>query len=93
MFIDEDEAVADRELYACEACPVADMLAELDDDPENFEAWSLFHRSVSRFTVDTHLTGIMVGRELAERDKEDAYTLLERLTMLYDILHPPPESK
>jgi hypothetical protein len=72
---------------------VADRLAELDHDADNAEAWSLFHRCVSRFTVDTHITSVMVARELADREVHDAYDLLERFTLLYDILHPPPETK
>jgi hypothetical protein len=80
-------------MYNCDECPVADMLAELEDDAQNFEAWTLFHRCVTRFTVDTHIAHVMLEREVAEREKDDAFELMDRLTVLYDSLHPPPEKK
>ena len=72
---------------------MADVLAELDDDPQNAEAWAMFHRVVTRFSVDTHTAGVMLTHELTEKTQEEILDLFARFTLLYDILHPPPEPK
>lgn len=92
MFVqDEDEIARDTEQYVCETCPVADNLARLDDDPENADAWRLFHKLFSRFTVDTHTASVLLEKLIAERDTDDAFDLMDRFTLLYDTLHPPPK--
>lgn len=73
-------------------CPVADMLADLEADAENADAWRWFHRVFSRFTVDTHVAHVLLTRLIAEREFEDASELMERFTILYDALQPPPET-
>lgn len=63
----------------------------LEDDRENWEAWQLFHRVFTRCSVDTHVASVLVARLLNERETNDAFDLMERFTLLYDILQPPPE--
>ncbi len=93
LFVDDAISTEDAEAYDCDACPVADALAELDEDAENLEAWRVFHRCVTRFSVDTHTTSLLLDGELRGRDPADVPDLMSRLTLLYDILHPPPEPK
>jgi hypothetical protein len=51
---DEDLEINEcDDVYNCELCPVADALADLHADAANAEAWELFKRTMSRFTVDT----------------------------------------
>ena len=89
LFIEDDEAVADHEAYNCDACPVADALDDLAIDQENAEAWQLFGRCVSRFTVDTHLAGTVFARLTGELSVEEFTDLAARFTLLYDALYPP----
>ena len=94
LFVDDDaELDADAEAYNCETCPVAEQLAHLDEDQANGEAWRVFHRIFSRFTVDTHIASVVLEHVLAGHETEDTLTLVDRFTLLYDILHPPPEPK
>jgi len=69
------------------------MLAELDDDADNAEAWALFHRTFTRFTVDTHVASVLLTKLIDSRESEAAMDLVERFALLYDALHPPPEKK
>lgn len=70
---------------------MADHLAELDEDRENAEAWRLFHKLFSRFTVDTHTAAVLLEKLIAERETDDAFDLMDRFTLLYETLHPPPK--
>jgi len=91
LFVSDEEA--DGEIHNCETCAVADMLADLDDDPDNAEAWALFHRTFTRFTVDTHVASVLLTKLISEREPSEALELVDRFAVLYDALHPPPEKK
>ena len=87
--MDEDEADADPEPYDCDACPVADALAELETDQANVRAWSLFRQCCSRFTFDAHVVGVVYQRMTGELSAEEFIDLTARFALLYDTLHPP----
>jgi hypothetical protein len=77
------------DIYDCANCPVADALSDLHDDPANAEAWELFKRTMSRFTVDTHTVGLVLDRLDTDITAQTFPDLVERFAIIYDALHPP----
>lgn len=61
--------------------------------PENADAWQLFFRVTSRFAADLHCVNAVLARVLDSLDGDEALDLLERLSLIYDTLCPPPEPK
>lgn len=88
-FATDEEIQSDPDVYDCgEDCPVHAALEDLW--PENAEAWRLYHSLVSRFVAD-----LGAGAEALRRatsgvaDGEAWAELLERLSLIYDLLCPP----
>ena len=61
--------------------------------PENVEAWSLYRRLCSRFTYDFHVVPVLLKKAVEERDTDESIELTERLSMIYDVVNPPPKKK
>jgi len=61
--------------------------------PENMAAWTLFHQVACRFSVDFHATPPMLAAVLRECDAEESLELLQRLSVIYDTVYPPPPKK
>ena len=91
--VSEEESAADAETYVCETCPVADALAALDDDAANREAWAVFHRCVTRFTVDAHLAAVALSAAVKDWETDDVLDLIDRLGILYNAICPPPVTR
>jgi hypothetical protein len=94
-FVSEQERADGRleGVYDCATCPVAAQAAELEADAANAEAWRLFTQTITRFSSDLHLAGVMVDRMTAGMDPEDFADLMRRFGILYDVLCPPPEPR
>lgn len=86
--MDEETRETDAQEFDCETCPVA--LAFEGLWPENRAAWGLSRRLLTRFTVDLHALPIALDRATRDLPAEDFLDLLDRLTMIYDALAPPP---
>lgn len=88
-----DEALdEDPETYGrCDECPVAEHLDGLC--VENRAAWQTYQQVVTRFTVDTHTTALVLRRVTEDLDAVAFEDLVERLSIVHDALHPPPEQK
>lgn len=65
-------------------------LEALDED--NRRAWALWQRVAHRFVVDLHAGGQVLAWALADDPPEVALSMVERLSILYDTLHPPAGS-
>jgi hypothetical protein len=72
---------------------VADALDTLADDADNQAAWTLFRQCVTRFTVDTHLAGVVYQRMTGELSADAFAVLTARCTLLYDTLYPPSKTE
>jgi hypothetical protein len=85
----DEEIASEPGQFDCDTCPVADALEDLWS--ENAEAWRLFNQMATRFTADLHLGGEVFRRLTAEVvDAEDLGDLLDRLSLIYELLYPPP---
>jgi hypothetical protein len=60
----------------------------LDDD--NRRAWTVFQQVAHRFVVDLHAGGTVLALALADLPASDALACVERLSIIYDTLSPPP---
>lgn len=58
-------------------------------DRANGEAWGLFGRLQNRFAVDYRLMPDLFRAHIAGWPAEDVVDVLERLTIIYDVLCPP----
>lgn len=87
------EIEGDLDAFDCDRCEVADALAALEEDPANLRAWRVFQTAVTRFTVDTHTVDRALMVATVDLDAETERDLFERLAVLYDTFHPPPEAK
>lgn len=81
-----EEVADDPELYQCETCPLRIAQAQLF--PENVTAWWLYTQVATRFLVDLHAGGLALERLTADQSSEEFSDLLERLTLLYDVVCP-----
>lgn len=67
---------------------MAERLEELDE--QNREAGSVFHALLSRLVMEVPaLVGPVFDRILDDKTGADAAELLERLSLIFDALHPP----
>ena len=88
---DEEGLEEEAEQFDCEHCALS--LAQADLWPENAEAWRVFQGLASRLLVDWHL-GPEVLRRLSEDFGPESFRdLMERLTVVYDLIYPPPPEK
>ncbi len=58
-------------------------------DRANVEAWGLYHRLHSRFAVDFSLTTDLFRALVDGWSADDVADVIERLTVMYDVLEPP----
>lgn len=67
------------------------MAAVLDGlDADNREAWSLFTTLYCRLAVDLPgVAGAVLARVIEDRRGDEATDLLERLSLIYEIVCPP----
>ncbi|MGE3521168.1 MAG: hypothetical protein AB7J63_19670, partial [Vicinamibacterales bacterium] len=66
--------------------------AHLDTlDADNARAWELAHLLWSRFLSDAHGVTPALLRLTTDLDDEAFADLLRRLTLMYDVLVPPPK--
>ncbi len=79
----------DPEQFDCTVCPLAAAQAALW--PENVEAWSLFERVSRRFVHEFKLGPDVMQHSLAGRDSDDVLDMVDRLTIIYDVLAPPTQ--
>jgi hypothetical protein len=56
---------------------------------ENRDAWQLYGRVVSQFTVDGQCVGSVLQRLTASLDEETFGELYDRLAIVHQVLHPP----
>lgn len=91
LFATDDEIETDAQEFDCQSCAAADALDGLW--PENRHAWTLYRRIVSRFTYDTHSIGALIVRAMDGLEPEDAFDLVERLSVIYQELVPPPKTE
>jgi hypothetical protein len=57
-------------------------------DPNNQDAVRIFYRLARRFLVDAGLIPVALAAELADVSPSDQRDLLDRLSVLYDVLSP-----
>lgn len=81
-----EEIEQDPDLYRCDVCPVRMAIEDLQ--PENADAWGTFQRVSTRFLVDLHAGGLALDRLTADYSPDEFLDLVERLTVLYDIVAP-----
>jgi hypothetical protein len=59
--------------------------------PENAEAWRIFQQVVTRFTVDLHAGNEVLRRATAHVDDVEEFgALMDRLSLIYELVYPPP---
>lgn len=75
-------------MFDCENCQVSRHLTALDAD--NQRAWALTHTVCSRFLGDAHAVGLALNRLTTDLDTDDFADMLSRVTLIYDVLCPPP---
>jgi hypothetical protein len=68
-------------------------MADLSTDSANAEAWRLFNQVYTRLTFDTHCASVVLTKLAGDRDPEAFAELVDRFSVLYDTLYPPPEKK
>lgn len=61
--------------------------------PENADAWQMFHQIATRFVVDAGLAGAVFRRLTDKADTETVEDLLERLSVIYDLVMPEKRSE
>jgi hypothetical protein len=89
--VSEEEMTGDEEQFDCETCPVAQAITTLDAD--NREAWRLFGTLHCRFAVDVPgVAAPVLARVMEEKTADEATDLLSRLSIIYEVLHPPSPS-
>lgn len=59
--------------------------------PENIAAWRLFQQLRTRFVVDAGFVGGAFQMYTAEWSNDLRVDVLERLSVIYDLIIPPPE--
>jgi hypothetical protein len=84
----DDEIETDPAVFDCDTCPVAQALGDLW--PENAQAWDLFKRLATRFVVDAGLAASVFQRLTEDLDVDEMQELVERLTVIYDLVMPAP---
>lgn len=90
---------ADPEAYRCfradrpddPPCAVADALDQLYADDANRQAWQLFRQVATRFLSDAHAIPLALERLTADMDAETFADVVERLTVIYNVVCPPKE--
>jgi len=88
----DDEAIEyEAETFDCEACPLLAMQDGLR--PENVEAWRIFQVLVTRFTVDVGVAGQVFQGLMRDWLPDEVEDMTARLSILYDLLIPPPTPK
>lgn len=85
---DEEQLRYEPELFNCTTCPVAAARASVW--PENLDAWHVFQRLAARVVVETHVGAEVFRRLTEERGPDDVDDLVERLSVIYEWLVPPP---
>lgn len=78
---------SDVDAFDCDTCPVAEAFAALW--PENAEAWSTFNRCTSRYLCEMHAVNVSLQKEAEGLDLDAWHDLTARLSIIFDILHPP----
>jgi hypothetical protein len=91
LFATDEELESDAELFDCDDCPVREALEGLW--PENAEAWRVFRQIATQFTVDLHAGNEVLRRLTGGLDDEAFGALLDRLSLIYTLLYPPPAAK
>lgn len=90
-FADDEALEHEAESFDCGSCPVQAHLAGLDVD--NQHAWDLAHTLLTRMVGDTHSFGPLLVRLTGEMDEEVFADLVQRLTLIYDVLVPAPRRR
>ena len=75
--------------FDCDTCPLAASVQALDGS--NAEAWSLYRRVYSRLNVEWGLVPDLFRRLVAGMDDDDVLELVDRLSLIFGILNPPPQ--
>lgn len=78
-------------MFTCETCARRLWREQWEDDPINLRAWTLYHRVMTRFGVDTDTIGIAFERAARELTDEEFLDAWQRVALIYDTLHPPPK--
>lgn len=82
----------EAEQFDCTLCSAPERLEELDT--ANREAWHVFGQVCRRICHDIPgLAAPVMARVVKDKDPEEATDLLERLSLIYDAVSPPPEPK
>jgi len=70
-------------------------LADAQDtlDLENREAWRIYERLCTRFALDLRLTSVVFPYVLEAWSSGDVVDLLDRLTLMHEVLNPPPPTE
>ena len=68
---------------------MAAHLAGLDSD--NAKAWNLTHQMCTRFLSDSQAIGPVLVRLTSDLDEDEFADLLRRISLIYDVLVPPPQ--
>lgn len=71
---------------------MADAFATLETDADATEAWGLFQRIFTRLTFDAHAVPVVLHKLAGERHPDDFADLMERFSILYDVLCPPQDT-
>lgn len=89
---DDDLIESEPAVFDCETCDLGCGLHDLDD--ANKEAWMLFQQMLSRLTMEhPGLAAAVLSRVIERYSADDALDLLQRLSIIYDVLIPvaPPK--
>lgn len=78
-------------MFDCDDCELKRAQANLW--PENAEAWVIFSSVARRFVADLHLGAYVLERQLADHTTDDALDLLDRLSLIYDLVSPAPAAE
>lgn len=91
MFRQASEIENELEQYDCETCEIRARVTALDAD--NARAWGVWQRVAHRVVVDLQAGGYVLSLALADLPPDDALACVERLSVIYDVLSPPPAQK
>jgi hypothetical protein len=62
-------------------------------DAENRDAWRIYGQLCSRFAVDFGVAPDLLRALVDGWSPDDVVELMERLTVMYDVLSPAPQPK
>ena len=91
LWATQEQIDGDPEQYDCANCTVREHLDDLA--PENRAAWALFRQLATRLTADVSCGAEVLRRLTGHIPDPEWPAVWRRLSVLYDVLMPPPDRK